>query len=418
VLREERQFRLLFAGQALSVIGDRITAVVLPFAVLSIGGSTTDVGIVAAAGFLPFIVLGLIGGVIADRFERRRIMVLSDLLRLATQLTAGVLLVSGHAEVWHLAALTAVFGAADSFFAPAMGGLMPQTIDQPHHLQPANALRSMAMSTGSIIGPAIAGILVATAGEGTALIVDAGTFGVSVVCLLALRPRVAERAEAPEAFIADLRGGWREVRARTWVWSFLLAMVVYHAIVLPSIYVLGPVLFADELDGATSWAVVSIAFGLGSIVADLLLLKWRPRFALRTAAIGLGLASCQAIIVGSGLPVLAIAAIEFFSAIGVSGFFTLWETSLQEHIPEASISRVTSYDYAASAGMIPLGVVVAGPVSEAVGIHATLAAMSALGILAAVACLAVPAIRNLPRGTECGGGGGGPGKAPPAPAAP
>jgi hypothetical protein len=418
VLREERQFRLLFLGQALSVIGDRITTVVLPFAVLSIGGSTTDVGIVAAAGFLPFIVLGLIGGVIADRIERRKIMVISDGLRLATQLTAGVLLVSGHAEVWQLAVLTAIFGAADSFFAPAMGGLMPQTIEQPHHLQPANALRSMSFSTGSIIGPVLGGVLVAIAGEGTALIVDAGTFGVSVACLLALRPRVVERAEAPAAFIADLAGGWREVRARTWVWSFLLAVVVYHVIVLPSIFVLGPVLMEDELDGATSWAVIVTAFGLGSIVADFLLLRFRPRFALRTAAIGLAIASCQAVIIGSGLPTAAIAAIEFFSAIGVSGFFTLWETSLQEHIPEGSISRVTSYDYAASAGMIPLGVIVAGPVSEAVGIHETLAGMTALGILAAILCLAVPAVRNLPRGTGRGGGGGGPGTAAPAPAVP
>lgn len=415
VLREERQFRLLFAGQALSVIGDRITAVVLPFAVLSIGGSTTDVGIVAAAGFLPFIVLGLVGGVIADRIERRRIMVLSDLVRLATQLTAGILLVSGQAEIWHLAVLTALFGAADSFFAPAMAGLMPQTIDQPHHLQPANALRSMSMSAGSIIGPVLGGLLVALAGEGTALIVDAGTFLVSIGFLLALRPRTVERAEVPEPFIADLKGGWREVRARTWVWSFLLAMIVYQVVVLPSIFVLGPVLMEDELNGATSWAVITAAFGLGSVVADFLLMKWRPRFALRAAAIGLGIASCQAVIIGSGLPIAVIAGLEFLAAIGVSGFFILWETSLQEHIPEASISRVTSYDYAASVGMTPLGLIVAGPVSEAIGIHETLAAMTACGILAAVACFAIPAVRNLPRGARSGGG---PGTTAPAPAAP
>jgi MFS family permease len=418
VLREERQFRLLFAGQALSIIGDRITVVVMPFAVLSIGGSTTDVGIVAAAGFVPFIVLGLIGGVIADRFERRRIMVLSDLVRLATQLTAGILLVAGHAEVWHLAALTALFGAADSFFIPAMGGLMPQTIDQPHHLQPANALRSMSVSTGMIIGPVIGGLLVALAGEGTALIVDAGTFLASVVCLLALRPRVVERAEAPEPFLTDLKGGWHEVRTRTWVWSFLLAMVVYHVVVLPSIFVLGPVLMEEELDGAKSWAIITTAFGLGAILGDVVLMKWRPRFALRAAAIGLGIASCQAVILGSGLPIAAIAALEFCAAIGVSLSFTFWETSLQEHIPEASISRVTSYDYAVSAGMIPLGVIAAGPVSEAIGIHETLAGMTVVGILAAIACLAVPAVRNLPRGGGSGGGGGGPGKAAPAPAAP
>jgi Transmembrane secretion effector len=211
VLREERQFRLLFLGQALSVVGDRLTAVVLPFAVLSIGGSVTDVGLVAAAGFLPFIVLGLVGGVLADRQERRRILVASDAVRLVTQLTAGLLLVSGHAEIWQLAALTALFGAADAFFTPAFGGLMPQTIADPHHLQSANALRGMSFSTGSIVGPALGGILVATMGEGGALLVDAATFAVSIACLLALRPPVVQRA-APEPFAADLRGGWREVR--------------------------------------------------------------------------------------------------------------------------------------------------------------------------------------------------------------
>jgi MFS family permease len=397
VLREERQFRLLFLGQALSVVGDRMTQVVLPFAVLAVGGSVTDVGLVAAAGFLPFIFLGLIGGVVADRFERRRILILSDVVRLASQATAGVLLLSGTAEVWHLAALAAVFGAADSFFSPAFTGLMPLTIAEPHHLQPANALRGMSFSTGSIIGPVLGGLLVATVGEGGALLVDAGTFGVSVVCLLGLRPRVVERGD-PEPFAADLRGGWREVRARTWVWSFLLAVVVYHVIVLPSIFVLGPVLMHEELDGATSWAAIVTAFGLGSIVADVLLLRWRPRFALRAAAIALTVASCQAAIIGSGLPIVAIAAVEFVAAIGVSAFFTLWETSLQEHIPEHAISRVSSYDYVASVGMMPLGAIVAGPVADAAGIHETLAGMTVIGAVAGLACLAVPTVRNLPRG--------------------
>jgi MFS family permease len=410
VLREERQFRLLFFGQALSVIGDRMTAVVMPFAVLSIGGSATDVGIVAAAGFLPFIFLGLVGGVVADRMERRRILILSDVVRLLTQALAGALLLSGSAEVWHLAALAAVFGAADSFFSPAFTGLMPLTIAEPHYIQPANALRGMSFSTGSIVGPVLAGLLVATVGEGGALLADAGTFAVSVVCLAALRPRVVERGD-PEPFTTDLAGGWREVRARSWVWSFLLAMTVYHVIVLPSIWVLGPVLMEDELDGATSWAIVTTAFGLGSIVADVLLLRWKPRFALRAASVALAFASCQAVIIGSGLPILAIAAVEFVAAIGVSAFFTLWETSLQEHIPEDRLSRVSSYDYVASAGMMPIGMILAGPVSDALGLHATLAGMSVIGAAFAIALLVVPSIRNLPRA-------GAPDTAAPAPAAP
>jgi predicted MFS family arabinose efflux permease len=397
VLREERQFRLLFLGQALSVIGDRMTAVVLPFAVLSVGGSVTDVGLVAAAQFVPFALFGLAGGVLADRIDRKRILIASDLIRFACQTVAGLLLIGGEAEVWHLAVLAAVFGTGDAFFSPAFTGLLPQTIAEPHFLQPANALRGMSFSTGAIVGPVLGGLLIAAFGEGSALLVDAGTFAVSVLCLAALRPSVVERGD-PERFLTDLRGGWREMRARRWVWTFLGAMLVYHVIVLPSVFVLGPVLMKEDFDGATSWAIVVAAFGAGSIVGDVLLLRWRPSRALRAAAAALIVASTQAVVIGSGLPIAAIAALEFVAAIGVSAFFTLWETSLQEHIPEHAISRVSSYDYVASAGVLPLGALLAGPVSEAVGIHETLAAMSAIGVAAAIALLAVPEVRNLPRG--------------------
>jgi predicted MFS family arabinose efflux permease len=180
---------------------------------------------------------------------------------------------------------------------------------------------------------------------------------------------------------------------------FLVGMVVYHVIVLPSVFVLGPVLAEDEMDGATSWAIIVFAFGLGSIVGDVLLLRWRPRFALRAAAGALVIASTQAVIFGSGLPIGAIAAIEFVAAIGVSCFFTLWETTLQEHVPEHALSRVSSYDYLASAGMMPVGALLAGPVSDAVGIHETLAIMSAIGAATALAILASPTVRSLERGT-------------------
>jgi MFS family permease len=385
--------------------------IVLPFAVLSIGGSITDVGLVAAAGTLPFIVLGLVGGVLADRVDRKRILIASDVVRLLVQLTAGLLLVTGHAQVWHLAALTAVFGAADSFFSPAFTGMVPLTVAQAHHLQPATALRAMVYSTGSLVGPAIGAALVATVGEGGALLADAGTFAVSVACLVGLRPRVVERGD-PEPFGAGLRGGWHEVRRRTWVWTFLLAMIVYTVVVLPSIYVLGPVLMRDEYDGATSWAIVTFAFGLGSIVADVLLIRWRPRYALRTGAGALALASCQAVIIGSGAGIVVIAGVEFFAAIGVSACFTLWDTSLQEHIPEAKLSRVSSYDFAATIGMMPVGMLVAPPVADAIGIHTTLTLMSVGGIAAAAACLAVPAVRDLPRPADARG------TAEPAPAGP
>jgi MFS family permease len=398
VLLDEPQFRLLFLGQALSVVGDRVTMVALPFAVLAAGGSATQVGLVAGAQFLPFLIFGLMAGVVADRTDRKRVLIASDLVRLVCQAAAGTLLVTGHAEVWHLAVIAFAYGAADAFFSPAFTGLLPQTLAEARHIQPANAMRALSYSVGSVAGPALAGLLIAIGGPGEALLADAATFAVSIALLVRLRPAVAERDALDEPrFLDGLRGGWREVRSRSWVLAFLAGMSVYHAIVLPSVFVLGPVLSEEELGGATSWAVIVAVFGAGSIIGDALLLRWRPRRALRTAAICLAVASCQAVIIGSGLPLLWIAVLEFGAAIFVSSFFTLWETSLQEHIPEHAISRVSSYDYVASTGLIPLGTVIAGPVSEAAGLRPTMIAMSAIGVLFSLSLLLVPAVRTLGR---------------------
>jgi MFS family permease len=403
VLRDEPQFRLLFAGQVLSIVGDRVMMIVLPFAVLFVGGRVGDVAIVSAAQFLPFVVLALPAGVWADRYNRKRILISSDVARFICQLTAGTLLLSGNATVTHLAVLAAFYGAADAFFAPAFTGLLPGTV-APVNLQPANALRGLTYSTGSIAGPVIAAVLVAAVGPGGALLFDAASFAVSVVCLVPLRPRVIEREmgdEAPEAstehFLHSLREGWSEVRSRSWVLAFLGGMASYHVIVLPAIFVLGPVLVNDELGGATDWAIITAGFGLGCIIGDLLLLRWRPHFALRIAALMLVGASCQAAFIGSGLGVWGIAGLEVLAGVCVTGTFTLWETSLQEHIPGHALSRVASYDYLTSAGLIPLGNLASGAVVAAIGLKPALFTMSAFGVTAALAVVAVPAVRHLPR---------------------
>jgi MFS family permease len=406
VLRDEPQYRLLFAGQVLSILGDRVTMVVLPFAVLAVGGGVGDVALVSVAQFIPFAVLALPAGVWADRYDRKRILITSDVTRFGCQLTAGTLLVTDTAHVAHLVVLAAVYGAADAFFAPAFTGLLPGTV-APVNLQPANALRGLSYSTGSIVGPVLGGLLVAFAGgPGGALLFDAATFAVSVACLVPLRPRVVREtlaAEDPQAttdhFLTSLREGWREVRARSWVLAFLGGSVSYHVVVLPAIFVLGPVLAADELDGAQSWAVITAGFGVGCVVGDLLLLRWRPRFALRVSSLMLLGASCQAAFIGSGLGTWGIAALETLAGVCVTGYFTLWETTLQEHVPQHALSRVASYDYLTSAGMIPVGNIVMGAVSAAVGVHATLVVMSVLGVAFAACVAVVPAVRHLPRGT-------------------
>jgi MFS family permease len=379
--------------------------VVLPFAVLAVGGGVAQVALVSAAQFLPFAVLALPAGVWADRLDRKRILIASDVVRLCTQLTAGLLLVTGNASVAQLVVLAAAYGAADAFFAPAFTGLLPATVSALH-LQPANALRGLTFSVGSILGPVIAGMLIAFGGgPGVALLFDAATFVVSVLLLLPLRPRLVRTALAAEDPVAttdhfwtSLRQGWSEVRSRSWVLAFLCGMGVYHVLVLPAVFVVGPVLADQELDGAESWALITAGFGLGCVLGDLLFLTWRPRHALRIAALMLVGSSFQAAIIGSGLTDWGIAALEVLAGVCVTGTFTLWETSLQEHIPSRSLSRVSSYDYLTSAGLIPLGNIVVGALGATIGLHASLLAMSVVGIGVSLVVASLPSVRALPRG--------------------
>ena len=406
VLREEPQYRLLFGSQVLSVLGDRVTSVALPFAVLSIGGGVRDVALTSTAQFLPFVLLAVPAGVWADRWDRKRILVVSDAVRLVTQTVAAVLLLSGAAEMPHLVVLAAVFGAADAFVSPAFTGLLPTTVS-PGNLQPANALRGLTFSLANVAGPVVAGLLIGYAGgPGSALVFDAATFLVSVLLLLPLRTVVVDEAAAEDeqpapssSFGAALREGWREVRSRSWVLGYLGGFAVYHAVVLPAIFVVGPVLMADHYDGARSWALITALFGLGNILGDLLLLAWRPRFALRVGALMLVGASCQAAIIGSHLPAWGIGLLELLTGVCVTGMFTLWETSLGEHIPPRALSRVSSYDYLASTGMIPLGNVLVGLSAAALGVYPTLLAMTVIGIGAALVVVSIPAVRHLPRAT-------------------
>src|SRR3954469_21009979 len=189
MLRDGGPFRLLFAGQALSVVGDRITPVAIAFAVLAIG-DVTDLGLVLAAGGIPFALFAIAGGVVSDRVGRREVMIASDVARTISQAVTAALLLSGRAEVWMLVVLSAAHGTSAAVFMPALAGLIPQTVPA-ERLQEANALLGFTRSAASVAGPAIAGVVIALGDPGHVIAIDALTFVVSAACLIALRPAPA-----------------------------------------------------------------------------------------------------------------------------------------------------------------------------------------------------------------------------------
>ncbi len=405
-LREPGPFRYLFWGQALSTVGDRLTPIAIAFAVLGIG-STTDLGLVLAAGGVPFALFAIAGGVVSDRIGRRNVMLASDALRVAVQVTTGVLLVTGAAQVWMLAGLSFVYGLSAAVFMPALIGLIPQIVPSAR-LQEANALIALSRSVSNVGGPVLAGALIALSGPGEAILFDAFTFAVSAACLWRLRPSAGGPAvEAPDepGFAAQLRAGWREVRSRAWLCWGLVAMGVYHVLVMPAVFVLGPTLAERDLDGASSWATIVACFGVGSIVGNVIALRLpvhRPAFVAALALVG---ASLQAVIIGSGMGTAGIAAAQILSGACVALFFTLWDMSIQEQVPSHAVSRVSSYDFSVSMGLMPLGMAVSGPLAATFGLHATLRGLGVIGVLSALAWLAQPSVRRLRRPEPVDGAG-------------
>ena len=398
---QSRNFRLLFAGQAVSVVGDALFPVALAFAVLDLGGSPGQLGLVLAAQGLPLAVLILAAGVWADRLPRQWIMFVSDVGRGLAQVAVAYLLLSGRAEIWHLAALSAVYGVFEAGFRPAAGGLIPQIVES-EHLQQANALIGLAMNFGTILGPIAAGLLIVASGPGEAIAIDAATFAVSAVFLCFLRAPRPTRGNDPGGigFWAELKGGIAEVRRRRWMWTFMPAMGAYHLIALPGVLALGPVIADQELGGAGAWGIITSAFGIGTIIGNGIALRVQPSRPMFVAALALAVAATQPIIIALGGTTAVIAALELLAGIAVSFAFGQWETTLGREIPEHALARVTSLDYLSSAGVMPLGFALVGPVAGLAGTVPTMVVSGLVVVGLSVAAALVPDIRHLPRRTS------------------
>jgi MFS family permease len=390
-----REFRLLFLARATSFFGSSIAPVAIAFAVLDLTDSASDLGLVLAARMIPQLVFLLVGGVWADRLPRHLVMVVSDLVTGGAQATTAALVLTGNAEIWHLVVLQAVGGTAVAFFFPAATGLVPQTVE-PALLQQANAVLRMALNVSSIGGAALGGVLVAALGSGWALVVDAGTFFVSAGFLFAMRVRVAERLAAPN-FLAELREGWREFTSRTWLWVIVLAFGFLNAAETGALNVLGPVVAKAELGGASAYGAIFASTALGLVLGAALALRFKPSRPLFVGCAAMILLPPVLVLLALGAPLPLILVAAVVMGIGIETFGVLWDTSLQQHVPEHALSRVSSYDALGSFVFIPLGQIAAGPTAEAIGVDETLYLAVAVITVATLAMVATPDIRRLRR---------------------
>jgi MFS family permease len=385
LLLRHPQFRLLLAARSVSFFGDSLAPVAIPFAVLSIGGNVTEVGVVLGAATVTNLLFLRAGGVIADRLPRRLLLVASDVTQGTVMTLMCALLLSHRAEVWQLVALQGLFGVAMALNLPAFNGVVPQVVEGGQ-MQSANGLLSVAQSAAQVVGPGIAGALIAVGSPGLAIGVDAVTFFVSALLLLRLRVS-AERSEEPQShFLRDLVEGWREMVERRWYWMCLLAHAGCNFVI--GLYsVMGPVVVGKYLGGASSWGVVSVAGSVGGLLGGLTFMRLWLRRPLVAGNLTVILYAPNLLFLIRPSPLWAVMAAATTGAFAISILNGAWNTTVQQIVPLKIMSRLSSYDWLISFATLPLGYALAGPLAESLGRQTLL--------LAAAAGLALPCLLTI-----------------------
>jgi MFS family permease len=393
----ERNFRLYFMGQLTSAVGTGMTPVALSFAVLALPhGSASDVGAVLAAETVPLVIFLLLGGVAGDRLGRRRVMLGADVVRASAQTGLGAWILFGHPPLWGFLVLSALVGSGTAFFVPALTGLIPQIVS-PERLRQANALNGLSFSIGGIVGPSVAGVIVAVASPGWAILADALSYVVSVASLAALRMGLAPQ-NTPESFFTQLHRGWSEFWARTWLWSIVLSASLFNLVAIAPYFVFGAVIAKESLGGATAWGTILAAQGAGAVLGGITMLRVHIKRPLVAGGLSLLVWPFPLLALAYVAPVPVIAIGAFLGGASFAVFDTQWQTTMQREVPAEVLSRVSAYDWFGSLVFLPVGYAIAGPVASVVGIRTVFFAGTAYMCAAVAALMLVPSIRHMRAG--------------------
>jgi len=307
---------------------------------------------VLAANWVPQLALILLGGVFADRLPRHLLMVGSNAVSAAAQGGIAVLLLTGHAKLWHLIALQVLRGAAFSFFFPASAGLVPQTV-RADQLQPANVLLGMSRNGTNILGAGLGGVLVQVSSPGWALAFDAGTYLASAAILAGMRlPPRAVSIEAPNV-LRELAEGWSEFVSRRWLWAVVVGAGFGNMAAVGGTAVYGPIIARLSLGGAAAWGAITACEGVGLLLGGLILLRYRPQRPLFVGVLALTIWALPLVFLASVRITAVIALGYVLAGIALELFNTSWAVPLQQHVPLEKLSRVSAYDALGSFVFIP-----------------------------------------------------------------
>ena len=390
----ERNFRFLWIGQAVSAVGDSVTLIALAFATLAVSPSAGSLGLVLSLATVARVVALPIGGVWSDRLPRQLVMLTSDGVRAVVQAVIAVLLITGHARLWHIVLLAMVYSFAAGFFMPASGALVPQTVSV-QRLQQANALMSLSRSVTQVAGPAVGGLLVAAIGPGWVFAIDAATFVVSAISLVLMRVPGVEGKGQPN-FWTELADGLRAVTTRRWYLLNLGAHALWN-FAFASFLVLGPIVAKRSLGGAPAWGLISASLGAGAILGGLIALRVIPRRPLLVANLALVPAAFQLLALAVPLPTAAIMAFCVIGWIGLTYLNEVWFATVPQLIPAEVLARATSFDWLLSIIAMPIGFAVSGPVADRIGIQSTLVAAAVIMAVPCILIVLVPGVRNVRR---------------------
>ncbi|MNO12600.1 putative bacilysin exporter BacE [compost metagenome] len=396
--RKSKAFPYLWLGQLVSFLGSSITLVILPIIVYSLTGSTTTMGLLMAAYMLPNIVMLPISGTLVDRYNRTNLMLLTDLLRFAVMVILSALLFANALTIQMLFILVTSYGLMDGLFQPAYAATRA-TVFTADIRNSANALTQISNQAVRLIGPSLGGVLVTFFSAGWGVALDAMSYVISFLCLYALRRLVPYQPKAAghsAGMGADFKEGLAVLKSKPWLWITILAFSLVNICFGAIVTVVIPWLFKIHLDlQPYVYGIAVTCSGVGAIGAGLLFGTKKRLRHRGLIAYGGALISGIALLLMSAAPAPAVLCALFaVEGFGMMMFGLIWETSMQEMVPQETFGRVASLDMLGSFALLPVGYIIVGWLADSIGGLQTIALFAAIGSLALLAVMFTPAVRN------------------------